>query len=74
MSDTAIIEVRDLRVAFRNKGSDVEVLRGVSFDLEPGRDPRAGRQLRLRQDDDAARDPRPPSPWSRGDRRVDPLS
>ena len=54
-SRTAALEVEDLEVAYVVRGVPREVLRGVSFEVAPGRGVRARRRVRVRQVDDCVR-------------------
>ena len=58
VASKTLLAVRDLHVYLGQS----HVLQGVSFDVPRGRRHRAPRPQRRRQDDDAARDPRPRRP------------
>ena len=50
-----MLSVEDLHVSFGRGNATVQAVAGISFSLQPGRDARARRRVRLRQVDDRAR-------------------
>ena len=53
-----LLDIRDLKLAFKNYAGLVEVLHGISLNIRRGREGRAGRRIRLRQVGDGAHHPR----------------
>ncbi len=45
-----VVDVADLHVTFQRGGQAVRAVRGVDLEIEPGRDPRSGRGVRLGQE------------------------
>ena len=64
-----VLSVRDLSVRFATRRGGVDAVRGVSFDVAAGPQPRAGRRVGLGQEPDLLRD-HGPDAGQRDGRRV----
>lgn len=45
MENKPILEVKDLKISFQTKAGSLQAIRGVSFDLEKGKNPCTGRRV-----------------------------